>query len=336
MDAVNDQMQARLDKLKKLRELGVNPYPYTFKRSHLIRVVREQFDAFEKEATPIKLCGRLIAFRRQGKTAFANLKDPSGKIQLYCRMDVLGEKPYEIFKLLDYGDFIGITGAAFKTHTGEPSINVTGFELLSKSIRPVPVPKEKVGQNGEKIIYDEFKDLELRSRMRYLDLILNDSTQELFRKRTAAIQAVRGYLIERGYFEVETPTLQAIYGGASARPFVTHHNSLDIDLYLRISNELYLKRLIVGGYERVFEFVKDFRNEGIDRTHNPEFTQVEFYEAYADYQDMMVHFENIYAVACRAVNGTTKITYGGRELDLTPPWKRMTLFQALKEFGNVD
>lgn len=333
---MNDQMLARLEKLKKLREAGVNPYPYSFKRTHHIADIRKDFDTFERHGEQVKICGRLIAFRRQGKTAFANIKDPSGRIQLYCRMDVLGEKPYEIFKLLDYGDFIGVTGSAFKTHTGEPSINVAAFELLSKSIRPLPVPKEKVGPDGEKIVFDEFKDLELRSRMRYLDLVLNEPVMELFRKRTAAILAVRKYLADSGFFEVETPTLQAVYGGASARPFVTHHNTLDIDLYLRISNELYLKRLIIGGYERVFEFVKDFRNEGIDKTHNPEFTQVEFYEAYADYRDMMVHFENIYAAACVAVNGTTKITFDGKQIDLAPPWERLTMVEALKKHGNID
>ena len=260
MSELNDQMKARQDKLVKLREMGVNPYPYSYRRTHTVAAVLKDFEALEKSQEKISLCGRLIAFRRQGKTAFANIKDPTGRIQIYCRQDQLGEKPYEVFKMLDFGDFIGITGTAFKTHTGELSVGVAGFEILSKSTRPLPVPKEKRGDNGEKIIYDEFKDLEMRSRQRYLDLILNDHSIELFRKRTKIIQTVRQYLIDRGFFEVETPTLQPIYGGASARPFVTRHNTLDMELYLRISNELYLKRLVIGGFEKVFEFVKDFRN----------------------------------------------------------------------------
>ncbi|MFH0921015.1 MAG: lysine--tRNA ligase [Fibrobacterota bacterium] len=336
MSELNDQMRARLDKLEKIKALGINPYPYSFQRTHTIGALQEQFDALQQSGAPVKICGRLIAFRRQGKTAFANLKDATGRIQIYCRQDILGEKAYELFKLLDFGDFIGATGTAFVTQTGEKSLSLTGVEILSKSIRPLPVPKEKVGPNGEKIIFDEFKDLELRSRQRYLDLVLNAPSVAIFKKRTAIVQSVRKYLLDQDFFEVETPTLQAIYGGASARPFITRHNTLDMDLYLRISNELYLKRLIVGGFERVFEFVKDFRNEGIDRIHNPEFTQVEFYQSYADYNDMMVHFENIYSQAAIAVNGTAKIIYEGREIDLTPPWERLTMHDALKKHGNID
>jgi lysyl-tRNA synthetase, class II len=336
LSELNDQMKARQDKLVKLREMGVNPYPYAYARTHTAAMVLKDFENLERSQEKIRICGRLIAFRRQGKTAFANIKDPTGKIQIYCRQDVLGEKPYEIFKLLDFGDFIGVTGSAFKTHTGELSVSVTDFEVLSKAVRPLPVPKEKRGDNGEKIIYDEFKDLELRSRQRYLDLILNDHSVELFKKRTTIIQTLRQYLLDNGFFEVETPTLQPVYGGASARPFVTRHNTLDIDLYLRISNELYLKRLIVGGFEKVFEFVKDFRNEGMDRIHNPEFTQVEFYEAYSDYNAMMKHFENLYSRAAIAVNGAPKITFEGREIDLTPPWQRLTMADALKLHAEID
>ncbi|MBL8026420.1 MAG: lysine--tRNA ligase [Fibrobacteres bacterium] len=329
-------MKARLDKLARIRELGINPYPYSFERTHYVKDLFASFDSLEAESAVVKICGRLIAFRRQGKTAFANLKDSSGRIQIYCRQDVLGDKLYELFKCLDFGDFVGITGNAFKTHTGERSVNVTGVEILSKSIRPLPVPKEKIGPNGEKTVFDEFKDLELRSRQRYLDLALNDATVERFRKRTAIVQSIRQYLIDNGFFEVETPTLQAIYGGASARPFITKHNTLDMDLYLRISNELYLKRLVVGGFEKVFEFVKDFRNEGIDRTHNPEFTQVEFYESYADYNRMMEHFEQIYSRAALAATGSMKIIYEGTEIDLTPPWERLTMYGALKKYAGID
>ncbi len=336
MSELENQMQVRIDKLKKIRELGINPYPYSFKRTHTIDQLHANFQPLSEKEETISICGRLVAFRRQGKTAFANIKDTGGKIQIYCRQDGIGEKAYEVFKLLDYGDFIGVTGKAFSTHTGEPSVLVQQFELLSKAIRPLPIPKEKMGENGQKVVYDEFKDLELRSRMRAVDLALNDPTMELFKKRTKIIQTVRGYLIDHGYMEVETPTLQSVYGGASARPFITHHNALNLDLYLRISNELYLKRLVVGGMERVFEFVKDFRNEGIDSTHNPEFTQVEFYEAYADYNGMMEHFENIYSSACQAINGTMKISFGGKEIDLTPPWERLTMYEALQKYANID
>jgi lysyl-tRNA synthetase class 2 len=329
-------MKARLDKLARIKEMGINPYPYSYERTHYVQDLLNTFDSLETEKTLVKVCGRLIAFRRQGKTAFANLKDSSGRIQIYCRQDLLGDQGYELFKCLDFGDFVGITGNAFRTHTGERSISVTAVEILSKAIRPLPVPKEKIGPNGEKTVFDEFKDLELRSRQRYLDLALNDSTVERFRKRTAIVQSIRQYLIENGFFEVETPTLQAIYGGAAARPFITKHNTLDMELYLRISNELYLKRLIVGGFEKVFEFVKDFRNEGIDRTHNPEFTQVEFYESYADYNRMMKHFEQIYSRAALAATGSMKIIYEGTEIDLTPPWERLTMFGALKKYGGID
>lgn len=336
MSEINDQVKARLDKLERIKSMGVNPYPYSFSRSHYIGNVLDSFDSVLSNKEKVKLCGRLVAFRRQGKTAFANLKDPTGRIQIYCRQDLLGESEYELFKCLDFGDFIGIEGELFLTHTGERSINVSSFLILSKSIRPLPVPKEKVGANGEKIVFDEFKDLELRSRQRYLDLALNDSTVDRFRKRTAIVQSIRTYLIDNGFFEVETPTLQSVYGGASARPFITRHNALDMPLYLRISNELYLKRLVVGGFEKVFEFVKDFRNEGMDRTHNPEFTQVEFYEAYADYNRMMEHFEQIYSRAALSATGSMKISFDGTVIDLTPPWERLTMYGALKKYAAID
>ncbi len=335
MSEINNQMKARLDKLEKLEALGVNPYPYRYDRTHSIKESIENQDSLISSEEEIKLRGRLMAFRRQGKTAFCNLKENNERIQLYVSKKIVGEEEYEIFKCLDLGDFVGVQGVIFKTRTGELSLNVKKFEILCKTIRPLPVPKEKV-ENGEKIIFDQFKNTEQRYRQRYVDLILNDNVVDVFKKRTTIVKTIRSYLETREFLEVDTPTLQNIYGGASAKPFETHHNALDMKLYLRISNELYLKRCIVGGMDRVYEIVKDFRNEGIDRTHNPEFTQVEFYQAYADYNDMMVHFENIYAEACIAVNGSTKINYQGVDLDLSTPWSRLTMKDAIKKYADID
>ncbi|MBU2647255.1 lysine--tRNA ligase [bacterium] len=335
MSELSNQLQARQDKLQKLRSLGVNPYPYRFGRTQHVSDLIENRDSLIKNETEIKISGRLVAFRRQGKTAFCNLKEGLHRIQLYVSQNIVGPESYEIFKCLDLGDFIGVKGNLFVTRTGELSVNVKEFDVLGKSVRPLPVPKEKI-VDGQKQIFDQFKNMEQRYRQRYIDLVLNDNVVDIFRKRSLIIKTTRDYLEELGYMEVETPTLQSIYGGASARPFETHHNSLDMKLYLRISNELFLKRCIIGGLDRVYEIVKDFRNEGIDRTHNPEFTQIEFYQAYADYNDMMDHFENIYARASLAVNGTTKIQYQGQALDLTPPWERLTMKDAIKRYAGFD
>ena len=335
MSEITNQMKARLDKLEKLNTLGINPYPYRFERTFSIKDVLKKQNELIESQEEIMLRGRLMAFRRQGKTAFCNLKEDTFRIQLYVSKKIVGEVPYEVFKCLDLGDIIGIRGTVFKTKTGELSVNVKYFEVLCKAIRPLPVPKEK-NIDGEKVVFDQFKNIEQRYRQRYVDLILNENSIEVFKKRSKIIKTIRNYLENRDFIEVETPTLQSIYGGANAKPFDTHHNALDMKLYLRISNELYLKRCVVGGMDRVYEIVKDFRNEGIDRTHNPEFTQVEFYQAYADYNDMMVHFENIYAEACIAVNGHTKIHYQGVELDLTPPWKRLSMKEAILEYAGFD
>lgn len=335
MSELSNQMKARLEKLERLKTLGVNPYPYRFEKSITIQEVKEKQDSLIENETEVKLCGRLLAFRRQGKTAFCNLKDGFERIQLYVSKNVVGEEPYEAFKCLDLGDFVGVEGVVFKTRTGELSINVKSFEILCKTIRPLPVPKEKM-VDGQKVVYDQFKNVEQRYRQRHVDLVMNDDVVDVFMKRSVILKTIRNYLERHGFLEVETPTLQSIYGGASAKPFETHHNALDMKLYLRISNELYLKRCIVGGMDRVYEIVKDFRNEGIDRTHNPEFTQVEYYQAYADYNDMMTHFENIYVEACKAIHGTAKITYQGTELDLTPPWKRLTMKGAIKQYTGID
>jgi len=335
MSESSNQGEIRKEKLERLKSLGVNPYPYRFERTiHVRQLIDEQEDLIKQE-TVVRIAGRLLAVRRQGKTAFCNLKDGFNRIQLYVAHNGVGAEAYEIFKCLDLGDFIGAEGKLFVTRTGELSLNVSSFEILCKTVRPLPVPKEKV-VDGQKQIFDEFKNTEMRYRQRYIDLVLNDPVTEVFRKRALIIKAVREYLEESRFLEVETPTLQNIYGGASARPFVTHHNTLDMKLYLRISNELFLKRCIIGGMERVFEIVKDFRNEGIDRTHNPEFTQVEFYQAYADYNDMMVHFENIYAKAAQVINGTTKIEYQGQQIDLTPPWERLTMKEAIRRYAGLN
>jgi len=332
---LGNQIQARRDKLQRLRSMNIDPYPYRFTRSHSVGALLQNQERLISEGIDIRLAGRLIAFRRQGKTAFCNLKEENERIQLYVAQQTLGEPAYEVFKCLDLGDFVGVEGNVFKTRTGEVSLNVKHLTVLAKTIRPLPVPKEKT-VDGKRVIYDQFKNQEQRYRQRYLDLVLNDEATAVFRKRARIIQSIRQYLDKQGFIEVETPTLQRIYGGANAKPFETFHQTLDMKLYLRISNELFLKRCIIGGMERVYEIVKDFRNEGIDRTHNPEFTQVEFYQAYADYHEMMAHFENIYAEASLAVNGSTRISYQGIELDLTPPWKRITLKDAIRQYAGFD
>lgn len=335
MSESSNQIQARLDKLNKLKDLGVNPYPYRFEKSHSIEEVLKTKENLIDSEEEIRISGRLLAFRRQGKTSFANLMEDTARIQLYVSEKIIGINEYEKLKCLDLGDFIGVEGVVFITRTGEITINVKKFEILCKTLKPLPVPKEKI-ENGKKIVYDQFKNKEQRYRQRYLDLILNDNVTNVFKKRALIIKSIRNYLESHSFLEVETPVLQKIYGGANAKPFETHHNALDLKLFLRISNELYLKRCIVGGLDRVYEIVKDFRNEGIDRTHNPEFTMLEFYQAYADYVDMMVHFENIYAETCLAVNNTTKIQYQGTELDLTPPWPRLTMKDAIRKYAGIE
>ncbi|MEO7425919.1 MAG: lysine--tRNA ligase [Fibrobacteria bacterium] len=342
---MNDQVEARLEKLRKLREMGINPYPYGFTLTHDSAALLAAKDALLPAAvaegeTPvpgpeIAFAGRIVRYNLKGKLAFVHLKDDAGRMQIMFGRDAVGEPSFELVKILDIGDWIGVKGTMFVTRAGEYSVHAKTVELLSKAVRPLPIPKEKI-ENGVKVIFDEFKDVETRYRQRYVDLTLNDGVRETFKKRSRIIQSIRQYLLDNAYLEVETPILQAIYGGASARPFLTHHNALDIPLYLRVSNELYLKRCITGGFPKVFEFAKDFRNEGIDRTHNPEFTLLEFYQAYADYNDMMKHFENVYAAACTAANGSPKFTYQGREFDLTPPWPRMTVKQAILKFSGLD
>ena len=328
-------IEQRLQKLEAIRDLGIEPYPYRFEPTHHSTEVVEAFDDLEASGLHIFVAGRLIVTRGHGKAAFADLRDAKGRVQIYIRLDVVGDGAFALWNLLDIGDFIGVSGPVFKTRTGQISVKVQKLELLSKSIRPLPIPKEEI-RDGERIVHDQFSDKELRYRRRYLDLALNPDVQQVFRKRSAIVSAIREFLDAREFLEVETPVLQPLYGGASARPFVTHHNMLDMSLYLRISDELYLKRLIVGGLERVYEIGKDFRNEGIDRTHNPEFSMLELYQAYADYSDMMDISEALYAFVAQKVNGSTTVAYQGLEIDLTPPWPRIPMLEAIKKYSDID
>ncbi|WP_052304201.1 lysine--tRNA ligase [Caldithrix abyssi] len=326
-------MKVRFEKLNRLRELGINPYPYEYPQTHKSREIKENFEKLEKQI--VSVAGRMMTVRLMGKAAFCDIQDEQGRIQIYVRKNEIGEQDFEIFKMLDIGDLVGFKGEVFKTRTGEISVFAREFKLLAKSLRPLPIVKEKE-EDGKRIVYDQFADKEMRYRQRYVDLIVNPEVKEVFVKRTQIIRAIRAFLDERGFLEVETPILQPIYGGATARPFVTHHNALDRKLYLRIANELYLKRLIVGGFERVYEFAKDFRNEGMDRFHNPEFTLLELYVAYKDYKWMMDFVEQLFAHVAQTVLGTTKIRFSGHEIDLSPPWQRLTMYEAIEKFTGVN
>ena len=328
-------IEQRLQKLDAIRDLGIEPYPYRFEPTHHSVDIVASFDTLSASGDEVRVAGRLIVTRGHGKAAFADLRDAKGRLQIYVRLDNIGDDAFALWKLLDIGDFIGVSGQVFKTRTGQISVQVQTLALLTKAIRPLPVPKEEI-RDGERVIHDQFSDKELRYRRRYLDLALNPDVQAVFRKRSAVVSAIREFLDSRSFLEVETPVLQPLYGGASARPFVTHHNVLDMPLYLRISDELYLKRLIVGGLERVYEIGKNFRNEGIDRTHNPEFSMLELYQAYADYSDMMAIAEALYAFVAEKVNGATTLEYQGREIDLTPPWPRIPMLDAIEKYSGID
>ncbi|HEV8538830.1 MAG TPA: lysine--tRNA ligase, partial [Bacteroidota bacterium] len=283
----------------------------------------------------VSIAGRIMSIRRMGKASFCHLQDSQGKIQVYLKRDDIGET-YDSFKLLDIGDIVGVEGFIFKTKMGEISVHARRFELLAKSLRPLPIVKEKIDDQGNKTVYDPFADKELRYRQRYVDLLVNPQVREVFVKRAKLVQSIRRFFDARSYLEVETPILQPLYGGAFARPFTTHHNALDIDLYLRIADELYLKRLIVGGYDGVYEFSKDFRNEGMDKSHNPEFTMLEVYVAYKDYFWMMELVEQLISAAAKEVNGVTKWKVGEHEIDFTAPWKRVTMFDAIRQHTGKD
>jgi lysyl-tRNA synthetase class 2 len=331
---LSDQEQQRRLKLERLHEADIDPYPARASRTH---TSTEAIEALRKApegagAPVVTVVGRLVSSRVMGKSSFAHLEDGSGRIQLYLRLDALGDEMYTLFKqVLDLGDFLEARGEMFYTRTGEASIQVDRLRVLAKALRPLPVVKEKDGQT-----FDAFSDKELRYRQRYVDLAVNADARELFRTRARIISALRRFLDARGFVEVETPVLQPIYGGAAARPFVTYHNQLKQQLYLRISDELYLKRLIVGGFERVYEIGRDFRNEGVSFKHNPEFTQIEFYMAYADYQDVMRLTEEMVAYAAQEALGTTKIVRDGHEIELAPPWRRWRLRDAIHEITGID
>lgn len=319
---LNEMLQIRRDKLKQLKEEGRNPYLVEkFERTNFTKEIVENFEDFEDKS--VTIAGRVMARRGHGKVTFLDIQDSTGRIQAFLKIDNLGDE-YNDVKLLDIGDIVGITGEVFKTKMGEVSVRAENFKILTKSLQILP---EK---------WHGLQDQDLKYRQRYVDLIMNPSIKETFLKRNRIIKEIRNYLDDRGFLEVETPTLNTIAGGANARPFITHHNTLDIDMYLRIANELYLKRLVVGGFDKVYEMGKMFRNEGMDTTHNPEYTAMEVYAAYQDYNDMMELTENLVATVAEKVLGKTVIEYDGVELDLTPPWRRISMVEAVKEYAGVD
>jgi lysyl-tRNA synthetase class 2 len=319
----NELIKERRQKLAKAQAEGRDPFDvYKVNRTHTSKEVKENYE--ELEGKTVTVAGRLMSKRVHGKAGFSDIHDRYGKIQLYIKINDVGEEKLKEFKSFDIGDLLSVTGMVFKTKTGEISIHILDFELNTKSLRPLP---EK---------WHGLKDMDLRYRQRYVDLIMNEDVRDTFLKRTQFIRHMREFLDSRDYLEVETPILSSIAGGAAAKPFVTHHNALKVDMFLRIATELYLKRLIVGGFEKVYEIGKNFRNEGVSIRHNPEFTMIELYEAYADYNDMMELTENMMAFICEKLHGTTKIIYQDTEIDFTPPWRRITMVDAVKEYAGVD
>ncbi|CAM3257027.1 lysine--tRNA ligase [Filibacter tadaridae] len=329
LDELNDQLLVRRQKMDDIRESGLDPFGSKFERTHLSNEIQEKFEALSKEELEetkheVTIAGRVMTKRGKGKAGFAHLQDLGGQIQIYVRQDGIGEEAYELFNTVDLGDIIGIAGTVFRTKVGELSIKATTFTFLTKALRPLP---EK---------FHGLKDIEQRYRQRYLDLISTEGSKETFILRSRIIQSMRRYLDDQGFLEVETPMLHSVAGGASARPFVTHHNTLDMTLYMRIAIELHLKRLIVGGLEKVYEIGRVFRNEGMSTRHNPEFTMIELYEAYADYKDIMELTENMISHIAQEVLGTTKVMYGEDMIDLSPGWKRLHMADAVKEYSGVD
>lgn len=337
---LSELLALRREKLDQLLELGVNPFAYEFDVSTNSETIKKTPHFIQENidsAPRVSLAGRIMTRRIMGKAAFFNIQDEKDTIQIYMRRDDVGEENYNVVfkKLTDLGDIVGIKGYVFKTQTGETTIHAEHFELLTKAIRPIPIAKE-VEVDGKKVVYDAFSDKEMRYRQRYLDLIVNPHIRDVFAKRSLMVQTMRLFMMKEGYLEVETPILQPMYGGASAKPFETHHNTLDMTLYLRVANELYLKRLIVGGYHGVFEFSKDFRNEGMSRFHNPEFTQVELYVAYKDYNWMMKFVETMLEHVAISLHGSTKVNVGEHEIDFKSPWPRIPMLDAIKNETGVD
>ncbi|KEK21726.1 lysine--tRNA ligase [Bacillus gaemokensis] len=328
-EELNDQLLVRREKLHNLREQGIDPFGKRFERTHATKELLSLYGEFSKEELEekeisVSIAGRIMTKRGKGKAGFAHIQDLHGQVQIYVRKDAVGDESYELFKTADLGDLVGIEGKVFKTNVGELSVKATGFILLTKSLRPLP---DK---------YHGLKDVEQRYRQRYLDLITSMESRETFVTRSKIIREMRRYLDDNGYLEVETPMMHAIAGGASARPFITHHNALDMELYMRIAIELHLKRLIVGGLEKVYEIGRVFRNEGVSTRHNPEFTMIELYEAYADYKDIMKLTENMVAHIAKKVLGTTTIQYGEQEINLEPEWTRLHMVDAIKQYSGAD
>lgn len=322
LEHLNEQLRFRREKMEALRAKGIDPFGHAFQTTHFSQEIIEHFE--ELENAPVVVAGRVMNMRGHGKVSFLDLYDFQGKIQIYAKIDVVGEENFDLLKQIDIGDIIGVKGVVFRTQRGEISVKAEELVFLSKSLHPLP---EK---------FHGLKDVEMRYRQRYVDLIVNPEVKQTFINRSKIIAAVREFLNNRGFLEVETPTMHAIAGGAAARPFVTHHNALDIDLYLRIALELHLKRLIVGGMDKVYEIGRVYRNEGIDMKHNPEFTLLELYEAYSDFEGMMELTEHLVEYVCKKIHGTTQIVYQGKEIDLKAPWKRLTMIEAVKEYSGVD
>ncbi|MBU4486117.1 MAG: lysine--tRNA ligase [Candidatus Delongbacteria bacterium] len=334
MEDLGKLINTRIEKINAIREMGINPFPYNYAITDFSADIKDNFDSYNKdneEFKPVTVAGRIMSVRLMGKAAFCTIHDKKGNIQLYVAQKNIGDKYYDLFKILDIGDIIGVKGIVKKTQVGEITVYIDSLTLLTKNIRPLPIVKEKDGE-----VYDAFHDKELRYRNRHLDLIVTHGVKELFEKRTRIIKIVKRILDIKGFLEVETPILLPIYGGANAGPFTTYHNTLDMLLYLRISIEPYLKRLIVGGIDRVYEIGKCFRNEGMDRTHNPEFTMLELYQSYADYNDMMDLTEELFEDTCKELYGKTEIEFDGKTISLKRPWRRLKMIDAIREYADID
>ena len=332
MESENELIQIRIEKIKEIADtFEVNPYPYKYEVTHKIRDVLNQFEQLSQAGKEISIAGRIMARRLMGKVSFAVIQDSTERMQFYLALKNIGEMSYAMFKKLDIGDIIGLKGSVKLTQKGEKTLFVDQLTLLTKNIRPLPVVKEKDGK-----VFDAFADKERRYRDRHVDLIVSPDVKETFIKRLQIIKKIRAILDERNFLEVETPVLQPVYGGANASPFTTHHNALSTDLYMRISLEPYLKKLIVGGFDRVYEISKVFRNEGIDKNHNPEFTLLELYQAYADFQDMMSLTEDIFKYVCQSIHGSLEVSWQGKNINLSQPFKKIKMLEALKEYGGFD
>lgn len=329
----NELVKRRYEELGELKAKGYETFAYSFDVNSTADEIKKNFIGGEERN--VKVAGRIMAIRRMGKASFAHIMDHTGRIQIYLKRDEIGDD-YDVFKLMDIGDIIGVDGFVFKTKTGEISVHTRSLKLLAKTLKPLPIAKEVIDEQGNKTVYDQFADKELRYRQRYLDLIVNPEVKDVFVKRSKIVTAIRKFLDAKGYLEVETPILQPLYGGAAARPFVTHHNTLDIELYLRIADELYLKRLIVGGFSGVYEIGKDFRNEGMDKSHNPEFTMMELYVPYKDYNWMMDFVEEMFEFVCMEVFNTLSFKFDDKEINFARPWKRLPMTDAIQEKTGIN